>query len=213
MKLHKTAQSEIHRLKPTKSAEAIEQYAARLGASHSRRRGADAGQGDIFTPEISAEFRRLIGITMQGPDAAAHPREPAARRARSHCGHARERRLPAGCPLQSTPPSLLLNLPPLPPELEYRVVGHDLVLRDVDANLIVDFIPMRSPDPMRRASLLLIVLPDPPGLRARRELTLPLKPDSVRFAVIGDSGTGRTGAVRNGGRDGRAATARFHSIS
>jgi hypothetical protein len=25
--------------------------------------------------------------------------------------------------------------------MEYRVVGKDLVLRDVDANLIVDFIP------------------------------------------------------------------------
>ena len=48
---------------------------------------------------------------------------------------------PPATPLQSTPPSLLLNLPPLPPDLEYRVVGHALILRDIDANLIVDFIP------------------------------------------------------------------------
>jgi hypothetical protein len=45
---------------------------------------------------------------------------------------------PAGLPLESTPPSLLLNLPKLPPEVDFRVVGHDLALRDVDANLIVD---------------------------------------------------------------------------
>jgi len=47
---------------------------------------------------------------------------------------------PEGVPLQSTPPSLLLDLPKLPPEVEYRIVGHDLVLRDVKANLIVDFV-------------------------------------------------------------------------
>ena len=39
------------------------------------------------------------------------------------------------------PPSLLLNLPKLPKELEYRFVDHELIVRDVAANLIVDFIP------------------------------------------------------------------------
>jgi len=48
---------------------------------------------------------------------------------------------PPGLPLQSTPPTLLLNLPRLPKELDYRVVGHDLVLRDTEANLIIDFLP------------------------------------------------------------------------
>jgi hypothetical protein len=36
---------------------------------------------------------------------------------------------------------LLDVLPRLPEELEYRFVGRDLILRDVKANLIVDFIP------------------------------------------------------------------------
>jgi hypothetical protein len=48
-------------------------------------------------------------------------------------------------PLQSTPPSLLLNLPPLPSEVDYRLVGRALVLRDVQANLIVDFVPNAIP--------------------------------------------------------------------
>ena len=47
-------------------------------------------------------------------------------------------RIPKAFPLQSTPPSVLMNLPNLSQEVEYRVVGHDLALRDVDANLIVD---------------------------------------------------------------------------
>ncbi|HKT11053.1 MAG TPA: hypothetical protein VJW77_04430 [Terriglobia bacterium] len=44
-------------------------------------------------------------------------------------------------PVETTPPSLLLNLPKLPAELEYRVVQHDLVLHDVKANLVVDYVP------------------------------------------------------------------------
>ena len=48
---------------------------------------------------------------------------------------------PDGLPLQSMPPSLLLNLPRLPKELEYRFVGRELILRDTQANLIVDVIP------------------------------------------------------------------------
>ena len=39
---------------------------------------------------------------------------------------------------------LLANLPQLPEDMEYRVVGSDLVLRDVDANIIVDLIPNAS---------------------------------------------------------------------
>ena len=52
---------------------------------------------------------------------------------------------PPSVPLQSTPPTLLVNLPQLPPGLEYRVVGHHLVLMDSKANLIVDYIPNAIP--------------------------------------------------------------------
>jgi hypothetical protein len=48
---------------------------------------------------------------------------------------------PEGTPLPTMPPNLLVRLPPLPEELEYRIIGKDLILRDADANLIVDFIP------------------------------------------------------------------------
>jgi hypothetical protein len=38
-------------------------------------------------------------------------------------------------------PCVIDALPPLPPELQYRIVGHDLVLIDVHASLIVDILP------------------------------------------------------------------------
>jgi hypothetical protein len=50
-------------------------------------------------------------------------------------------RYPDDEPLPQVPPNLLANLPRLPEELEYRVVRNALILRDVTANLIVDFIP------------------------------------------------------------------------
>ena len=43
-------------------------------------------------------------------------------------------------PLATTPANLLANLPQLPMDVEYRIVGRHLLLRDVDANIIVDFI-------------------------------------------------------------------------
>jgi hypothetical protein len=48
---------------------------------------------------------------------------------------------PTSAPLSSVPPSVLMALPVLPKELEYRFVGRNLILRDSTSNLIVDFIP------------------------------------------------------------------------
>ena len=144
MKLHNKAKAGVPPLKPTNSAHAINQY-QRLLVGNIRAARPDAKQGDVFTPEISQEFKRLIAMTMEGPDAA---------KIRASLRHAEpvgkiplqvNAEYPQRVPLQSSPPSVLLNLPPLPPELDYRIVGHDLVLRDVGANMIVDFIPGAIP--------------------------------------------------------------------
>ena len=50
-------------------------------------------------------------------------------------------RWPIGAPLPTMMPDLLAELPRLPAGLEYRFVGGDLVLLDIDACLIVDVIP------------------------------------------------------------------------
>ena len=54
-------------------------------------------------------------------------------------------RLPVSEQMATMPPALLKVLPPLPKELEYRIIGHYLVLRDVDASLILDYIPVAVP--------------------------------------------------------------------
>ena len=54
-------------------------------------------------------------------------------------------RFPLASQMATMPPSLLAALPELPKELEYRIVGNYLVLRDVDAALILDYIPAAVP--------------------------------------------------------------------
>jgi len=137
--LHEAAQRQLPTLKQTNSAADILKGQHLLAAKIREKRHGVA-QGNIFTPEISQEFHRLAGTATHGP---------AAGRVATSLKRAEPVRLtlrvnetyPQRVPLQSVPPTLLQNLPTLPPELEYRVVGHALVLRDIGANLIVDFVP------------------------------------------------------------------------
>jgi hypothetical protein len=139
VKLHKEVRSQVQPMKQTDSVQAIQDHEHEM-AQQIRERRHGVAQGNIFTPEISAEFHRLIGIAMRGQKAdRIHESLKHAEPLRTQPIRVNEA-YPAGVPLQSTPPSLLLNLPPLPPEVEYRVVGHDLILRDIEANVIVDFL-------------------------------------------------------------------------
>jgi hypothetical protein len=52
---------------------------------------------------------------------------------------------PLRAPVSTVPASVLLVLPPLPESLDYRFVGRNLLLRDVEANLIVDYILGAAP--------------------------------------------------------------------
>lgn len=103
----------------------------------------DAKPGDIFTPEVRTLFRRLMHPEMKGPDAAETKQaikleEGTPARATVLKVNAQ---YPEAAALPTVPPNLLARLPQLPEELEYRIVNKDLILRDVNANLIVDFIP------------------------------------------------------------------------
>jgi hypothetical protein len=140
LKLRKSAEATLPPLrKPTQSPEKLRHHQHELRKAILARRPG-AAPGNIFTPEISAEFRRLVGLAYQADarrirESFQHA-EPGTRELQVRVNH----EYPDIEPLQSMPPSLLSNLPKLPPELEYRTVGRDLVLRDVGANLIVDVV-------------------------------------------------------------------------
>jgi hypothetical protein len=145
VKLHNQIRARIHGLKTTTSQETIGEHVHKLARSMREARR-DAKQGDLFTPETVIVFHRLIGQTMHGSEGtriqtSLRNDDRPAKVPEVHVNG----RYPEDAALPSMPPSVLMNLPPLPPELEYRVVGHALILRDQSANLIVDYIPNAIP--------------------------------------------------------------------
>jgi hypothetical protein len=117
------------------------QIAARQDTLAAELRAArkDAKQGDIFTPQIAELFKRLLAPELKGAEGRetkAEIKEDApAVWLKVNATY------PADQPLSTVPPNLLANLPQLPMDVEYRIVGRHLLLRDVDANIIVDYIP------------------------------------------------------------------------
>jgi hypothetical protein len=141
MKLHDKQEKGKADPKETSSPEKIKATQDALAAKIQAARK-DAKPGDIFTPEIRQLFRRLMHPELKGPDAAETKRtikeDSVVSKAQVLKVNAR---YPEGAPLPTVPPNLLVRLPQLPEDLEYRIVNKDLILRDVNANLIVDFIP------------------------------------------------------------------------
>jgi len=139
LKVRKSAASAVPALEATDSPEKIRDHERDLAlAIRAARPG--AAQGDIFTTAIAAEFRRTIQTAFSGRGAAGIKKSMMDSQPSPLPQIAVDAAYPGDEPVQSMPPSLLRQLPPLPRELEYRVVGRALILRDIEANLIVDYI-------------------------------------------------------------------------
>lgn len=143
-KLRKRAQAELPDLKSETSVANVKQYQLSL-AQNIRTERRLAKVGDIFTPSISKLFRELIATPIRGNSGG---------KVRASLRHAEpvhklplevNQEYPQTSAMQSTPPTLLSNLPKLPPDLEYRIVGRGLILLDTKANLIVDLLPNALP--------------------------------------------------------------------
>jgi hypothetical protein len=137
-------QKAVPRLRTTKKREEIVERRRAL-AQKIRETRSNAQPGDIFTPAASEEFRRVIRSIFQGPSGTK------VRRTIRQGEPVPDRHLtvnsdyPEHLPVTTVPPTLLLRLPQLPKELAYRIIGHDFVLQDIEARVIVDFIPGALP--------------------------------------------------------------------
>jgi hypothetical protein len=141
--VHKAAEAQLPGLKTTVSPADITTHQHLLADKIRKQRG-NAGQGAIFSPDVSQEFRRLAAVPLKGVDASRVHKslkraEPVAARVEANSPY------PDNLPLQSIPPTLLEHLPKVPPEVDYRIIGHTLILRDIAANLIVDYVPNAIP--------------------------------------------------------------------
>lgn len=126
---------------PLTGADDPEQVRASQKALAAKIRAArrNPAPGAIFTPETRTVFRRILRRELQGPLGAELQRAlkddaPPRILLRVHAEY------PASWPVASVPPRILAILPKLPEDLDYRFVAYDMILLDVHANLIIDFI-------------------------------------------------------------------------
>lgn len=96
-------------------------------------------QGEIFPKPMRDVVRRLLAGIFRGPGG----REIKHSILDEYTGNIRLQvngEYPEGVPFATVPAQVLQALPKLPDVLEYRFVGKRLILLDVHAHLIVDFI-------------------------------------------------------------------------
>ena len=104
-----------------------------------RKERATAKRGDIFTPQMEALIRQLMAQVFKGAPGAKlkatiMDENPTGLKL------AVNGRYPDQVPLSTMPPQVLSMLPKLPKELEYRFIGDRLILLDVRAHTIADYI-------------------------------------------------------------------------
>jgi hypothetical protein len=149
--LQKDLRSKLPKLKDKSQPEQItgHQKALQTALRDARK---TASQGDIFIPAIREHIQTLLNSELKG--ARNKPARDAVKESNPRGGEEASPKpvplainavYPKEAPLTSVPPSVLLKLPKLPEELEYRFVGKNLILRDTMANIIVDYLPGVAP--------------------------------------------------------------------
>jgi hypothetical protein len=129
---------------PATLRRAIDALAAAIRAE--RR---EAAEGDLFNADARRFIRARIGTALRGHGLTAVD-VLAAESAQGIDPGEIQLRINGPFPwviATAMFPCVLHTLPPLPPELTYRMVGHDLVLIDVHAGLVVDILRLALVDP------------------------------------------------------------------
>ena len=101
----------------------------------------EAQQGDMFTPEVATLFRWALADSIGERDGEAFLAELNAGEPMPRGMHPTVNEPYTMTPLYRVPPEVRLGLPPIPAEVDYRIAAHDLVLWDIYAGIVVDFVP------------------------------------------------------------------------
>lgn len=129
----------VRRIGPHDETASPAEISARERAIGDAIRAARAGAqpGDVFVPGAATVFRDVIKQEHQR-------RDPIERKAMVDelpaFAPQVNQTYPSDFPLATFPAKLLKRLPALPPDLEYRLTTRHLILRDVPANLVIDFV-------------------------------------------------------------------------
>ena len=138
VRLRHRLQAEVPALVLTNDPQVITNASTTLAAAIQRaRRGAK--KGDLFDQTAVSEITRRVRSALQGVNVAAflsdiNDESTFRGQPKVHL------RFPEANPMATMPSALLNVLPPLPTELEYRLLGRHLILRDRDAALVIDYL-------------------------------------------------------------------------
>ncbi len=170
------------------SAQALRTRENTLAQALATKLRANAKPGDIVAPPMAEALRHQIANAFGGPlmdllldDMAEQLTTPA----RSQVPHINEH-----LEAPRVPPRLATLLPPLPKQLEYDFTDRTLVLRDIDADVVVDFVPNAFPVKATAGVPTRAETPLPPGTAS--PLPMPTLRGGTVFALMGDSGSGDT---------------------
>jgi hypothetical protein len=140
--MHRRLERQIGPIEITTSIDQINNIIQQL-AAEIRAERPDAKQGDFFTPAVAHKLRAAINEALLAHDFTATDVITAGRvdgvdypRVALRVNGTFPWMLGA-----AMFPCVIEALPELPPELQYRIVGTDLILIDVHASLIVDILP------------------------------------------------------------------------
>ncbi len=141
--LHKKLEDRLPKLPNEATPTQIDVSQRELGKQITEAR-AGTPQGELFTPAMTAIVRKHFARIFGGADG---PALRASIMDENPVGIAVKvnQRYPDEVPISTMPPTVLKILPKMPEELEYRFVGRTLVIMDVHAHLIADFIPDAIP--------------------------------------------------------------------
>jgi hypothetical protein len=192
VKLRENLESKLPKLSAEANPEEIEVHEKRFVEAVLAARGG-AKHGDVLQPDIAEYIRATIKnefTVAERADLIETVREADTKGVPIAVNAV----YPPQKEIVEMPPTLLLKLPPLPKQVKYRFVGTSLLLVDRENDLIVDFMANALPAREARA------VPAAPPEKAKPvpatapastvRLVLPLKEGSVRFGVIGDTGSG-----------------------
>lgn len=145
--LRDQAMRDVHRPSASSTPREFLEAQWKLAAAIRARRP-DARVGDLFSFDVRRTFRKTIARALTDHQIAVDDLIAAI-----------TSEIVAGAPAvkvnqpfpwqlgAAMPPCVLAALPSLPQELQYRLVGHDLILIDLDANLVIDILPEAIPRP------------------------------------------------------------------
>lgn len=143
MVLQRKLAATLPKLPKEATPQQIDQEQRALGMLVAQAR-ATAKPGDLFTPDMQRFVHQQFNRIFQGR------RGQELRRQIHDEPHAIapeiNKRYPDAIPLATMPLEVLAQLPPLPDELEYRFIQSHLIVMDVHAHLILDYVLNAIPE-------------------------------------------------------------------